>query len=119
MVACPLRQPCQATHTLPLLSVAAAGSMSTPASVDKRTALPACPFSIGRAQISKLPFSFCDQKTQGRPEPSTAIVGRWISPPAALISIGAPQEPLLNARASTRSPPVAVLYSSKSGGAAC
>src|SRR2546426_7864107 len=72
MDARPFRQPCQTTQTRPFESVTAAGLTSEPGSVDKRTAAPGFSFSTGRAQRSKLPFSFADQNTHGRPLPSTA-----------------------------------------------
>src|SRR5579859_4770487 len=73
MDALPFRQPCQATQTRPLESVAAAGSISEPGAEEIRTVAPGWPFSTTRAQTSKLPPSFELQKTQGRPLPSTAI----------------------------------------------
>jgi len=83
MEARPLRQPCQASHTRPFESVMVTGSISDPTSDEMRTVAPGLPFSMTRAHISKLPFRFSDQKTQGRPEPSTAIAARYRSPPRA------------------------------------
>src|SRR4029077_8673828 len=82
--ALPFRQPCQATQTRPCESVAATGSISEPASLVNRTEAPGLPLSMTRAHRSKLPFSFCDQNTQGRPVPSMAIAGRYRSPPGAV-----------------------------------
>ena len=93
MDARPLRQPCQATHTRPFESVAAAGLTSEPDSVDNRTGAPGFPFSTGRAQRSKLPFSFADQNTHGRPLPSTAMAGRYRSPPGSVMETISPQLP--------------------------
>src|ERR1700684_865724 len=73
MAALPCRQPCQATHTRPLASVDAAGKTGEPGAFEIRTVLPGTPFAMGRAHRSKSPFSFADQNTHGRPDPSTAI----------------------------------------------
>src|SRR5437870_2833725 len=93
MDARPFRHPCQATHTRPFESVAAAGLTSEPASLDNRTAAPGFPFSTGLAQRSKLPFSLADQNTHGRPLPSTATAGRYRSPPGSVMAIVSPQFP--------------------------
>src|SRR5579863_4140770 len=76
MDARPLRQPCHATQTRPVESVAAAGSISVPTSDEMRTTVPGLPFSAGRPQMSKFPLSFDAQKTHGLPLPSTATAGR-------------------------------------------
>src|SRR2546427_2881981 len=60
----PLRQPCHATQTLPCESVAAAGSISEPASFEIWITGPATPPVTLRAKMSKLPRLFCDQNTQ-------------------------------------------------------
>src|SRR5581483_1422461 len=56
MAALPSLHPCHATHTFPLESVAAAGSISEPGAWDNWIVLPGRPPSTTRAQISKLPF---------------------------------------------------------------
>ena len=43
-----------------------------------RTGASGLPFSTARAHRSKLPFSLADQKTQVRPEPSTATAAAGI-----------------------------------------
>src|SRR5215471_8391138 len=70
MAALPFLHPCQATQTRPWESVVAAASISEPGALLILTLAPGFPFSSGRAHTSKLPLSFCDQKTQTRPEPS-------------------------------------------------
>src|SRR5262245_60543758 len=85
MDALPFRHPCHATQTRPLESVAATGSMSEPGAEEMRCIEPGCPFSIARAQMSKLPPSLALQNTQGRPLPSTAIDGRQRSPPGGVM----------------------------------
>src|SRR5260370_40210089 len=87
IAAFPSRQPCHATQTRPLESVAAAGKMSEPGSRVIRTGDPALPAATGRAHRSKLPLSFCDQNTQTRPEPSIAVAGRYKSPPGGATAI--------------------------------
>jgi len=54
MAACPSRQPCQATHTLPAESAAATGSISEPGSFESWSRVAGAPFWIARAKISKL-----------------------------------------------------------------
>src|SRR5215472_6808610 len=68
IAALPFLQPCQATQTRPCESVAATTSMSEPGAELSRTLAPGLPLSIIRPQTSKLPLSFCDQKTHTRPE---------------------------------------------------
>src|ERR1700682_6619885 len=68
--ALPSRQPCQATQTFPLESVAAAGSTSAPGALEIRTGAPGFPFSTTRVQMSKFDWAFADQNTHGRPFPS-------------------------------------------------
>src|SRR5258708_24587956 len=80
--ALPFRHPCHATQTRPLESVAATGSMSEPGAVEIRCVAPGCPFSMTRAQMSKLPPSLALQNTQGPPLPSTAIAAPHTSPPS-------------------------------------
>src|SRR5262249_45315880 len=95
MDARPLRQPCQATQTRPFESVVTAGVTSEPASLDNRTAAPGFPLSTGLAPRSELPFSVAEQHTHARPLPSTAIAGRYKSPPGsvmAMVSLQLPPE---------------------------
>src|SRR5437773_9268211 len=110
----PLRQPCQATQTRPLESVAAAGSMSDPASLERRTAAPGFPFSTGRAHTSQFPLSFADQITQGRPLPSTATAGRYKSPPGSVMAMVSPQAPPEYLRNRSWSPPAGAFIDEKS-----
>src|SRR5215510_10538228 len=76
IAALPLRHPCHATQTLPFESVVAAGSISEPGELERRSSGPGLPSSMLRAQRSKFPFWLTDQKTHARPEPSTAMAGR-------------------------------------------
>ena len=72
MAATPLRQPCQATHTLPLASVVATGSISAPASFEILHLI-LWPGGIDSARKDiKIAPTFSDQKTHARPFPSTA-----------------------------------------------
>src|SRR5262249_42954449 len=71
--------PCHATHTRPLESVVAAGSISDPGAEEMRAVAPGLPFSTTRAQMSKLPLSLADQNTHGLPLPSMAMATPQIS----------------------------------------
>src|SRR5208282_2345507 len=90
IAALPSRHPCHATHTRPCASEAATGNTSDPEAFEIATVCPGFPFSRTRAESSYTPFLLLlsDQKTHGLPLPSTAMAGRYRSPPGALTAIG-------------------------------